>query len=389
VFRIYSKLFLFLNCLSRLLFVPPSVESRIVEFVSSGDDGIESVLSLRQVCKTTKSWIDNLPSRIARRVFSKAFASIKNTQVTEQCVTSLREFSPPPGLTTLHLQIFFGSDVDNNTTHFQNYLDFWANRLEVISLKMFTFDLIDNKHREIASVINTFLANSANLREVIFHIRSLVDLYLLKEFLLGRQSTRDNNGQIHIHLIFGRPWYSIGDGLIELSETLRSILVCIFENKSIFKVDIMNDDFLVKIKNVAGSATSVYDNFLKTVTRLECNKVSERADNDNPLSQFLSLESFTCGSVFEMGDITIPATVKHLRLRRNPTFSLPEFLTSFHLDDCYDPISRTEIINLILKIENECPNLVTLYVRWKLAYAPEPIEGIVRRRCGNGFSSKF
>jgi len=106
--------------------VPPGVENLIVQFVSSGDDGIEAVLNLRQVCKTTKAWVDNLPHEQARRVFSKAFVSARIDQVTEDYVTSLCKFPPPVGLTTLHLQVIFRPNhIQNDNIHLEKFFEFW------------------------------------------------------------------------------------------------------------------------------------------------------------------------------------------------------------------------------------------------------------------------
>jgi len=369
--------------------VPAGVESKIVEFVSSGDEGIEAVLALRQVCKTTKSWIDNLPSRIAARVFSKAFVSVRNDQVTEDYVAKLNQFTPLNGLTTLHLTLYFVPDTDQDSNQFKKFLDFWCGRLEKISLKMFTLDKITDQHIQIANILNTCLEKAANLRELHVHIRSLVDLYLLKEFILNRKKSSGGGG-IHIHLKFGEPWSSSGGNWgLEFTEILRAILESIVENRSMYRIDIRDDGFPHIIRRVAaGSATHtpLYSNFLKTIKHLECKGIPVY-DLQN---KYLSLETLICGSLYQIEDLTIPDTVKHLRLQRCPLGggTLPESLTSFHFDEyhCYN--SRIDIIHLIRRLEDECPNLIVLYVRWTLACLKDP-RAIIERTGPKGFSSKI
>jgi len=362
--------------------VPIGVESRIVEFVSSGDEGLASVLTLRQVCKTTKSWVDNLPSRIASRVFSMSYVSLSSNQVTEDYVTKLTKFPPPVGLTTLHLKVYFGSDLEKFQTVFQQIVDFWCGRLESLSLKIIDFDPDSAEHNKVASTVSSFLERSTNLRKAQFFIRSLVDLCALNDFFLKRKSAED----IRIHLIFGERYHS-RNLLLQFPETLCAILVSIFENQSIYKVDIIEDGLLYEIERAAGTAASVYINFLKIIKHLESNHITSNLKN-----HCLSLETliYCSRSLLEMKDLQIPSTVKHLRLlplRKNPLGSLPEFLTSFQVEEI--ACSRVEMIIFIVKIENECPNLIKLYVKWALGYPSNTTEQFIKRTGrSNGFTSK-
>jgi len=251
--------------------VPPSVESRIVEFVSSGVEGIEAVLNLRLVCKTTKAWVDYLPIRQAHRVFSKTFVTTRNYQVTEEYVSKLKEFPPPNGVTNLHLEFHPRNDPKNEDTSLEKFFEFWSPRVERLSLEIFAFDRNDNQHNEIAKLINSFLDKSTtNLRELNFNLKSLADLYALQEFLLQRKST----DKIHINLMFrGR---SLNDNrFMPIAESLRAILISIYENKSLYNVDMKEEYFLYNIEEVAGAEPSIYDNFVKSVRHLEIKEVSE------------------------------------------------------------------------------------------------------------------
>jgi len=56
----------------RLLSLPSGIENRLLLFVASGVGGVRTLLNLRLVCKTTKSWIDNTTVPVGERIFSKA-----------------------------------------------------------------------------------------------------------------------------------------------------------------------------------------------------------------------------------------------------------------------------------------------------------------------------
>jgi len=148
--------------------VPVGVESRIVDFLSSGNKGIEAVLALRQVCITTKSWVGNLLITQAHRAFSMAFVSTSIDQVDENYVTNLNKFPPPMGVSTLRIKVHYEPDVDKHYTHLQKFADFWCPRLEHLTLEVFEFDLDNERHRNVASIFNNCLEKSANLRQLHF-----------------------------------------------------------------------------------------------------------------------------------------------------------------------------------------------------------------------------
>jgi len=101
-FQIYFNISLF--ALSRNLLSLTGLEeakSRLLYFISDDGDGLEDLLNLRLVSKTTKAWIDSLPSKLGQSLFANSFVYVDliNGGVLERFLTA----SPPRHVTSMQL----------------------------------------------------------------------------------------------------------------------------------------------------------------------------------------------------------------------------------------------------------------------------------------------
>jgi len=146
-----------LNCLSKLtitnfrglLSLTGKAEHRLLLYLGASEGGgVQGLLSLRLVCRTTKGWVDNLSPRFGQRVFSRVVVRVDLVELAPgELWKSFCDSPPPSPVTSLCLD---GVDGKLNKLPKSNlsvpifwheFMDYWSPKLK--SLKVLRFPVED------------------------------------------------------------------------------------------------------------------------------------------------------------------------------------------------------------------------------------------------------
>jgi len=157
---------------------------RLLNFLSTGENGLADLLNFRLVCSTTKGWIDSLPSKSGQQIFSHIKVRV-NLQVPEILEKFLKTLPPIP-ITSLSL------DLPTNPEKFKPIRIIKAPRKSASRLKYLEIDSLvlplDDKisHLVSSTTLKSFRCKhfdtyeSAVLPDFLFELE---ELYLERYFL--------------------------------------------------------------------------------------------------------------------------------------------------------------------------------------------------------------
>jgi len=176
---------------------------------------------------------------------------------------------------------------------------------------------------------------------------------------------------------------------------LKRLLISIVESKSIYHIQLRelfyHGSTLGEFKKAAGPAISVYTDFLKIINVLTLDRVGDGHVTNDLSSTFPSLESLYCELGVRLETLAFPPSLQNLNIQKGiPKTVLPQSLLLLHLEEV--SCSENTILNLMSRIENDCPNLLELNINWILDRSedpdnPEEIVLRVRQLGVAGFSS--
>jgi len=138
------------------------VKHRVLLFLgdSEGGGGVQGLLNLRLVCRTTKGWVDDLSPRLGIRVFSRCVVrfDLVKTGVVGRLISFLD--APPPSVVTplsldgvekLHMLVKTNSSLQM----WSRFTDYWAAKLQSLEVNRFPIKrnlllnkLLDSKEME-------------------------------------------------------------------------------------------------------------------------------------------------------------------------------------------------------------------------------------------------
>jgi len=109
------------------------VRDLILQKIVQCEGGSQTILNLRKVCSTTKSWIDNLLPAQANLIFSGIPVSIHASR------ESLKQFTEAPAPPTVtHLKLynakFFRDMTVEETQFFNEFVAWWSAKLTILEL---------------------------------------------------------------------------------------------------------------------------------------------------------------------------------------------------------------------------------------------------------------
>jgi len=358
------------------------VETVLLPFVSSGKDGLRAILNLRLVCKTTKSWVDCLPSSQARRVFSKA--CIKFNFSYYRTFHRFINYEPPFGITSLCLIFEEISEGEGkffaNDKMLEPRLEAWSSRLEYLDIQ-----ILDSKIN--LKALCPLLKNAGKLlKEIHFTVLSMQDFVNLRWFT--PQITPA--AKLTINLADGNPDDS--EAVIFYSSNSRKgilytkkVLVSLLSQKSQLRLHVKQLSIIYSLKIMLVNESPSCEDFFSLINTFEC---EDRENEVGPAlkDHFQSLETLVYGNV---NAITFPPSLQSFKLMKGfPPKTLPGSLKSLHLEDW--TCSLNAFLNSMAYLENDCLNLQTLSMNWQLDQSTNNKHEIMQERQnhGYGFCSK-
>jgi len=129
-----------------LLWLTGKAEHRLLLYLGASEGGgVQGLLSLRLVCRTTKGWVDNLSPRFGQRVFSRVVVRVDLSKMgVVDYLKSFLESPPPSPITSLYLCGVNKMDLILHTSSslemWKRFTNYWATKLKSIELDKFSFE---------------------------------------------------------------------------------------------------------------------------------------------------------------------------------------------------------------------------------------------------------
>jgi len=349
----------------------------------SGVGGLKDLLNLRLVCQTTKSWIDNLPMAQTSRIFSKSHVEIQAPMHKKHFHLSDFLQSPPPfGVSTLTLtgNIFSPEQTFllGNREVWKHFYEYWINKVEHLIVS-------DRGHLFLAEDFITelfyteLLLKCKNLKSLTISLHNKTDYFWFQKFLKFNQKIPD----LQISLSFIKE--EIGErperryrGRIFESVDERNF--CEHLGLSITnlggKVTIKVKDLSVLPKMKAVLPEDSYQQFLNQVEFIwNFGVTSDLIDLERRLPglKITKIDPVDCERDLDLERMTYPQGLEELTFYTTlpARHRLPESLKilNLHWFSCNsDFMSET-----ITVLRNQCPNLETLNVQWKVVNDVVPV----------------
>jgi len=132
---------------SRLLALPGDVAELLLDYVASEP---QAILNLRQVCTTTKGWVDFMRPSQAKRIFSTIPIHI---DLNKNDVEKFEKFPPPPLASALKLQEIYCCEpnrdlkswelLKSKKTTFPAFFGFWESQMSTLIVNTYSTALLE------------------------------------------------------------------------------------------------------------------------------------------------------------------------------------------------------------------------------------------------------
>jgi len=213
-----------------LLSLTGKAEQRVLLYLgASNGGGVQGLLSLRLVCRTTKDWVENLSPRFGQRVFSRVVVRVDLSKMgVVDYLKSFLESPPPSAVTSLYLCGDVKTDLPPRTSSclkmWNHFTDYWATKLKSIEMDKFS---IERSH-----VIRKLLGSKAiqNFRcehlivDKSFTVSELTEfLFSLKSLRIDRLDIVEEKREWFFNTLFANKSLRVIDHSIRNWDTINSI----------------------------------------------------------------------------------------------------------------------------------------------------------------------
>jgi len=196
-------------CASRTS-LPAGIEILILKHLHNEHNRMLDFLNLRKVCKTTKSWVDNLPPDLGRDAFSNLVVKLEVNRhpYDQQSYVKIEEFmksAPPFGVSSLSLIVDEISQTSSEETAaatkaWEAFGNYWAPKLRVFAFEWEPRSISREEKNSMTftrECLYSFLERCTNLRSCDFTTAYLEDLYYVRKFLERWRTCED----LHVYIV--------------------------------------------------------------------------------------------------------------------------------------------------------------------------------------------
>jgi len=112
---------------------------------SEGGGGVQGLLNLRLVCRTTKGWVDDLSPHLGQRVFSRCHVRVDLVKMGEgKRWKSFFDFPPHSAVTSLCLigveKLHMLLNTNSSLKMWSRFTDYWSSKLKSLEVNRFPIE---------------------------------------------------------------------------------------------------------------------------------------------------------------------------------------------------------------------------------------------------------
>jgi len=324
------------------------------------------LLSLRLVCKTTKSWIDDLPKAQASRLFFKAQVVLGYFHTSAYDIfDEFLKYPPTFGIASLSLRKYVleikkGIDFPKTEENFKLFCSFWVHRLEHFEMNLkypnYRFDTQDM----LQLLYSELLEKSQNLKSLKIPVFNETHRKCLNSFL----QLKKNNNNLRLEVVFNSRTHYNDPNINFESETdrqsLESTAMLILDSKAEIQLEVKDSSILPKMKTILTEKDFL--KFLRLIVELDSLHLTVELLRLNELLPKTKSITIECEVNRNLEQLTFPPALETLTLQDGfPVIHhLPETLTSLTINEF--KFTPTALLTSMSILDDRCPNLSTLFL---------------------------
>jgi len=356
--------------------------------LSSREGGLYDILNLRLVCKTTKSWVDNLPLSQARRVFKNAQIKIESS--TPPCNALQRFVQSPPGCKIASLFLTLSISFENREftseekTNWEQFYHYWSQRLESLTLKSkCPYSRKNDVIKE--RMYSIVLKNHTQINFLDVSMCKVRDLKLLQKVLDLKKTDTKCRIRVSLDLIkepighysFLQKYRNFSS--TEDKEIFQRLLESIIASEAKTELAVteefdLTSNHWIGPKILELLSQSQFKRLLKLITTIRFTSLSRYTENLPKYSPKLKKMEAILRQQQEVSQLRFPPSINEVCIRGGfPNFNLNDVLHSLTLLQVKEyRCSPNQFLSSIAALNFDCSNLETLDIAWSYECSEEP-----------------